>query len=124
MNPVFFFQDFLIKSHQTDQPNVTIDGLSPCMSYWSVVTAEMVGCDNPLSTQPQAIDLFQSSRFEFALASEDTSPCREWIAEDFTGKVADIENALISELAASCGMSVPCMANSQFTCQGRDIYYE
>jgi hypothetical protein len=70
------------------------------------------------------IDLFQLSRFDFELSIEDALPCVEWITEDAVGKVSDVEIALNSELASSCGISVPCMANSQFKCAGNRIIYE
>ena len=120
----FFFQGNFVGTFQANRSNVTIDGLSPCLSYWVVVASEIIGCGSD-SSQPQAINLFRSSSFRFALSVEGSPPCREWIAEDFMGKVADAETALNSALeVSSCGMPVPCMASSQFTCEGSEIHFE
>ena len=70
------------------------------------------------------IDLFQSSRFKIALTIENSVSCREWISEDSAGKLSDVENSLNSGLETACGTSVPCMANSKFSCDGSEINYE
>ena len=87
------------------------------------MTTEIIGCDNQLSTEPQAIDLFQSSPFKFSLSVEDIT-CREWIAQDPAGKISDLENTINSEIETSCGTSAPCMADSKFTCDGRETNFE
>ena len=124
MDDDLFVQDNLVGAFQANQSEVSIDSLDPCLSYWVVVASEILDCDDQLSTQPQVIGLFQPSRFTFALSVEDAAPCREWITEDIVGKVSDVDNYLNSALVASCGMSAPCTANSQFTCDGSEINYE
>lgn len=44
-------------------------------------------------------------------------PCEAWIVEDSARKVSDLQNTINFVLEDSpCGMPVPCMANTQFTC--------
>ena len=124
MDDHLFVQDNLVGTFQANQSEVAIESLNPCLSYWVVVTSEILDCDDQLSTQPQVIGLFQPSRFKFALSVEDAAPCREWIAEDIVEKVSDMDNSLNSALVATCGISAPCTANSQFTCDGSEINYE
>jgi hypothetical protein len=113
------------ENFQANFSQIHINGLNPCLSYWVVVTSDVIGCDNQLSSQPQVIGYFQSSEFKFAISIEDITSCEEWIAVDPAGKATDVEMALNSQLeSSSCGTSVPCMARSQFTCEGGEINYK
>lgn len=95
---------------------VTISSLGPCQSYWVVVTA--VDCINRINSSPQLIGLYDSVQFKFAISVENAAPCTVWIADNFARKIADIQSTISKELEESeCGMSVPCVADNQFTCQ-------
>ena len=104
---------------QTGQSTVTIDSLSPCLSYWVVVTAMDSTCGTELNSSPQMIGLFESVEFKFAIDIEDASPCKMWIAENSARKLSDIQSSIGTGLrTSSCQLSTPCVANGQFTCEG------
>ena len=105
MNPV--------RTFQSNQPRVTLTGLSPCLSYWVVVTA--VDCTNRVSSAPRLIGLADPVDFKMII-SESTVSCGAWIADNSARKLSDILNKMNDALESRCGMSVPCMANSRFTC--------
>ena len=97
-------------------PSARVDNLSPCQQYWVVVST--LNCTHQVSSSPQLIGLFQSVHFEFVISIGDTRTCRRWVVEDFVRKISDVQNSVRSALEDDmfCGMSAPCVANSQFTC--------
>lgn len=100
---------------QTNQSRVTIDNLHPCLSYWVIVTA--VGCINRVDTSPELIGLFETVDFKLVFTVGDAIHCKTWVVQNIARKISDVENSISSVLNGSrCGMSIPCVANSQFTC--------
>lgn len=98
------------------EPDVRVDSLSPCSEYWVIATAK--NCTAEVSSPAQLLSLFQPVHFEFLISIGDTSTCRRWVVEDLAKKISDVQNSVSTALEddISCGMSVPCVANSQFTC--------
>ena len=116
------FQNNPVRTFLTNQSRVTINGLSPCLSYWVVVTA--TGCAR-VDSSPELLGVFDSANFQFAISLEDNTPCTVWIADNFARKISDVQNLISSELeTSSCRMSIPCMANSDLTCEGNEINFE
>ena len=102
-------------SFLTNESNILIENLSPCVSYWVVGTA--IYCFNRLSTSPQSIDLLEPKRFNLAVSLENYDTCGSWIINDFTRKISDIQNSILAALRdSSCNIIVSCVADSQFTC--------
>ena len=112
----FSTQNDPVSVYRTRQPRATIDGLSPCISYWVIVTA--LDCSNRIKSSPELVGLFQPVQFEFLITISDTDTCRRWVVEDFHRKISDVQDSISTALEndVSCAMSVPCVANSQFTC--------
>ena len=76
-----------------------------------------MNCVHRVSSTPQLIGLVSAERFLFVISSTNDAPCETWILNNFARKLSDVENAISSALEdSSCGVSVPCMANSHFTC--------
>ena len=116
---------FLIQSTQpvetvtTTQTQVNLQTLSPCSTYWVVVTA--VNCGLRLSSDPQLLGLFNASVFTLALCPGLGFRCSDWIGINVTNKIADIESALNSVLTSQCFVSdSACFANNGFTCNRED----
>lgn len=105
-----------MKVLRTNHSRVTIDNLVPCLSYWVVVTS--VDCVNRISSSPQLLGLFDLLLFKFSMSFGDTVSCKTWIVEDFARKLSDVQNVVSAAMEdSSCGVSIPCVANSQFTCR-------
>ncbi len=105
----------LARTFRSSLSRVTLRGLNPCLSYWVVVRAE--DCVNHIRSAPRAIGLFDAVRFGFNI-NMGAAPCELWVVSNYARKISDIQggmNAALEE-STSCGMSVPCMASSQFTC--------
>ena len=94
---------------------ITLTGLNNCLSYWVVVSA--VDCVNRVRSAPQVIGLVDVTRLEFII-SRDNITCENWVAHNYARKISDVEERMkvALERSPSCGLSVPCMADSQFTC--------
>jgi hypothetical protein len=117
-------QSTLVRTLQTTESRVGIDGLVACQSYWLVVTAIDSICNTQLRTSPQQIGLYQSMTFKFAISLQDSTPCREWIAENSATKLSDVKDLITSD--SPCEVLTPCLVNGQFTCEGNSdtITYE
>lgn len=89
------------------------------------MVATAISCRNQISSSPELIGTFDSAPFQFKISIENAAPCRAWIVDNFARKISDVQNSVRSELGdLSCGgMSVPCMANSQFACDGSAINF-
>ena len=84
-------------------------------------------CVNRVSSSPQLLGLFDLALFQLSISFGKIVSCKTWIVEDFASKLSDIQNSLTTAMEeSSCGLPMPCVANSQFTC-GNDpnsINYE
>lgn len=104
---------------RTTQSEVVLQILSPCSTYWVVVTS--VNCGLRISTSPQLLSLFNSSLFSISLCPGGDFSCSDWIVFNLTRKLADVENTLSSALASQCQLSnLTCFPNSSFTCSVND----
>ncbi len=104
-----------MKVIQSNQSIITIDNLSPCLSYWVVVTS--VDCINRVSSSPKLLGLFELVQFKFSMSFGDSVSCKTWIIEDYARKLSDVQISVSAALEhSSCGMPIPCFANSHFTC--------
>ena len=110
---------------RTNQSRVTIGNLVPCLSYWVVVSS--VDCVNRISSPPRLLGLYDLAQFKLGISFGDTVTCKTWVVEDFASKLSDVQTSVTRAMEdSSCGIAVPCVANSQFTC-GNDpnlINYE
>ena len=110
---------------RTNHSTLTIDNLVPCLSYWVVVTS--LDCVNHVSSSPQLLGLVDLTLFKFSLSFGNSVSCQSWIVEDLGRKLTSVQNSISVALeGSSCGMPLPCVANSHFTC-GNDpslISYE
>ena len=74
-------------------------------------------CVSRVSSAPQLMGLVEAERFLFMISATNQAPCEAWILNNLARKLSDVENTISSVLEdSSCGPSVPCMANSHFTC--------
>lgn len=65
------------------------------------------------------LNLFQSLKFAFLITLEDTSTdCEAWVAENFMGKISDVQDSLVSGLdkTACSNSDLPCLSNGDFVC--------
>ena len=102
-----------------NQTEVNVQNLSPCSTYWIVVTA--VNCGLRISSSPQLLGLFNSSEFTVALCPGSDFSCSDWLGVTLESKIASVEDILSSVLTTQCLLNnVSCFAGSTFTCSVDD----
>lgn len=100
---------------RTSGQQITLQNLSPCSTYWVVVTA--INCGLRIKSVPRHIELYESTPFNSTFCPGEKFICNDWINVDMTSKVADTENVLNSVLASRCLLSSPpCYRGSRFVC--------
>ena len=103
-----------------EQPQVTLNGLDICTSYWLTITS-ISYCGHTSSTEPTFIGIKDAVQYELALAL-DNILCSEWITKDTQEKIMDMETALAAA-GPSCGdngLTIPCFLESQWQCSEDD----
>lgn len=114
-NQMLAFQNDPVDILQTSQTRATITNLSPCLSYWAVVTA--VDCINRISSLPQLVSAFQPIQFELFITLEESVSCQTWVTDNFFGKISNVRNSVNAALLDStCGLPLSCLSDSQFVC--------
>ena len=92
-------------------------GLDVCTSYWVTVTS-ISHCGRSSTADPKIIGIKDTVQFKLMLTLDGT-PCNDWIKVDTETKIMDMEMAL-SGAGQSCGLEIPCFADSQWQCSDDD----
>ena len=100
---------------QTSQRQIVLQSLSPCSTYWIVVTA--INCRLRITSEAHLLGLYDSTPFNITLCPGENFRCNDWVRADALSKVGDVESVLSSVLTSQCLVSnLPCYAESGFTC--------
>ena len=118
--PVHCLQGQYVDSVTTSeqQPQVMIEDLDICQSYWVTITA-INYCGDRSATDPMILGIKDTLPYELNLVLSDTITCSDWINQDTQAKIMDMEKAL-QGAGSSCGLSIPCFASSQWQCSTDD----
>lgn len=100
---------------RTNHTTIDINDLHPCILYSLEVTA--IDCTHRTDSSPHLIGFFEPLEFTFAISFLDQTSCERWIADNLLRKISDVEESIFGALRKCSQMTtIPCVANSQFTC--------
>lgn len=100
---------------QSADTQITIKKLNTCYTYWAVVTVvNRCGVRRSDDSTPSLVGLHDVTTYE-VLVTLPSKLCTVWITEDTNKKVTDMTTR-INNAASSCGISIPCIASSQWKC--------
>lgn len=103
-------------STTTEEPQVPIDNLDTCTSYWVTITA-ISYCGLISTTEPILLGIKDSASYQLELNLPEDTPCSDWIKQNADAKIMDMEMVLM-DAGTSEGLMIPCFNGSQWECPG------